>query len=369
VRVWITTYQTFLNDQDELIDRWGCLVCDEVQNVRGRKTKQFPVLRRHARNARRFIGLTGSPLWKTPSDLWTALHLIDAQRWRGFWSFVRQYCHVSWSGFNWHVGGLRAGMAEALMGDVADVCVRRTREDVARQIWGRRGLPTVQVQQQWVKLDLPTRAVYDGLRSNLRTTLPSGKAIVALNFASTTALLEQLTYDWSLLDGRYGDDLLECPKIQACLDIVAKMGSRQFVVYTVVKSALARLKRTLEARKIACALIDGSTDRQGRLQALCDFREGRVRGLLATVLVGGVGITLTSAADIIMLDREWAPEANAQAVDRCVRIGQASRVVRVWLVGADQTIDKRKDAVLAHREVDISAVKEGLAQAWKDRTL
>ncbi|CAE8687110.1 unnamed protein product [Polarella glacialis] len=51
--------------------------------------------------------------------------------------------------------------------------------------------------------------------------------------------------------------------------------------------------------------------------------------MLLTTSVGGVGLNLTSADRVILVDPAWNPATDAQAVDRAFRIGQ-TKEVRVY---------------------------------------
>jgi len=87
----------------------------------------------------------------------------------------------------------------------------------------------------------------------------------------------------------------------------------------------------LKPSGLRCLRIDGSTDALSRADKVAKFQRQRERFqcMLLTTNVGGVGLNLTSADRVILVDPAWNPALDAQAVDRAFRIGQ-EREVRVY---------------------------------------
>ncbi|KAB0238284.1 DEAD/DEAH box helicase [Microcystis aeruginosa EAWAG127a] len=66
----------------------------------------------------------------------------------------------------------------------------------------------------------------------------------------------------------------------------------------------------------------GKRNRKNR-QAIVDrFQAGTSKIFIGTIKAGGVGLTLTAANQVILVDRPWTPGDADQAEDRCYRIGQ-----------------------------------------------
>lgn len=68
---------------------------------------------------------------------------------------------------------------------------------------------------------------------------------------------------------------------------------------------------------------------------------------VSTFGAGGVGLTLTAARTIILLDRPWTPGEARQAEDRVHRIGQTFPVTSIWMVAFD--LDRQIDAILQQK--------------------
>jgi SNF2 family DNA or RNA helicase len=88
---------------------------------------------------------------------------------------------------------------------------------------------------------------------------------------------------------------------------------------------LALVKECVEDKKLPYAYLDGST-RNRRSQVDLFQREQEVQIFLISLKAGGLGLNLTAADYVFILDPWWNPAIEAQAVDRAHRIGQQQTV-------------------------------------------
>mmetsp|Transcript_22387 Transcript_22387/g.46425 ORF Transcript_22387/g.46425 Transcript_22387/m.46425 type:complete len:132 (+) Transcript_22387:2104-2499(+) len=79
-----------------------------------------------------------------------------------------------------------------------------------------------------------------------------------------------------------------------------------------------------------------------------DFQSGLSAVFVCTFGAGGVGLTLTAAASIILLDRPWTPGDALQAEDRVRRIGQTKPVTSIWLRAFD--VDEQIDILIEEKK-------------------
>ena len=110
------------------------------------------------------------------------------------------------------------------------------------------------------------------------------------------------------------------------------------LVFSQFTSFLARVRARLDSAGIASAYLDGGT--RDRQRVIKDFKEGDSPVFLISLKAGGVGLTLTEADYVFVLDPWWNPAAEAQAIDRAHRIGQDKPVLVYRLVSADSIEDK-----------------------------
>jgi len=115
------------------------------------------------------------------------------------------------------------------------------------------------------------------------------------------------------------------------LPALAKRGHRTLVFSQSVRMLDLVQICVLKPHSLRCLRIDGQTDPATRAEKVAKFQEQRDRFqcMLLTTGVGGVGLNLTGADRVVMVDPAWNPAADAQAVDRAYRIGQ-DREVKVY---------------------------------------
>jgi len=104
-------------------------------------------------------------------------------------------------------------------------------------------------------------------------------------------------------------------------------------------------------------LLTGATPVDQRQGVVDRFQSGKSKVFVGTIKAGGVGITLTAASYVILVDRPWTPGDMEQAEDRCNRIGQTSTVNSLWLQYGE--IDKAIDQLLERKSDRIELMLKG----------
>jgi SNF2 family DNA or RNA helicase len=98
-------------------------------------------------------------------------------------------------------------------------------------------------------------------------------------------------------------------------------GDDSVAVCAVSRQLIELLSARLTKAKISHGLITGAQNEDERQQAVDDFQSGKIKWILFTAQAGGVGITLTAARRLVMLQRPWSLVDHKQALDRVHRIG------------------------------------------------
>ena len=111
------------------------------------------------------------------------------------------------------------------------------------------------------------------------------------------------------------------------------------LVFSQFTSLLAILRQRLESAGLQYEYLDGKTrDRQSRVDS---FQNDPACGLfLISLKAGGLGLNLTAAEYVFILDPWWNPAVEAQAVDRAHRIGQTRQVFAYRLITRDTVEEK-----------------------------
>ncbi|XP_076890707.1 protein CHROMATIN REMODELING 24-like [Bidens hawaiensis] len=105
------------------------------------------------------------------------------------------------------------------------------------------------------------------------------------------------------------------------------------LIFSQTRIMLNLLQDTLNARGYKFLRMDGTTKPSDRLKIVNDFQEGgKAPIFLLTSKVGGLGLTLTKADRVIVIDPAWNPSTDNQSVDRAYRIGQNKDVIVYRLI-------------------------------------
>jgi SNF2 family DNA or RNA helicase len=111
------------------------------------------------------------------------------------------------------------------------------------------------------------------------------------------------------------------------------------IVFSQWTSLLDRVEPHLRDSQISFQRIDGSTSNRDKI--VSEFQEEDGPGvLLLSLKAGGVGLTLTAADHVYILDPWWNPAVEDQASDRAHRIGQ-DKPVMVYRLVAQDTVEER----------------------------
>jgi SNF2 family DNA or RNA helicase len=231
--------------------------------------------------------------------------------------------------------------------------LRRTKELVAAD------LPAKQEQVLEVRLTPRHRKVYETHLQRERQTVLGlvedfDKHRIAI-FRSLTRL-RQLSLDAALVDDDY--DGIGSAKTDVLVDHLREVVAEghRALVFSQFTSFLARVRARLDREGIALTYLDGRTRRRG--DVVEEFKQGDASVFLISLKAGGVGLTLTEADYVFVLDPWWNPAVEAQAVDRAHRIGQQNPVMVYRLVSVD-TIEEKVVELKARKAALFARVVDG----------
>jgi SNF2 family DNA or RNA helicase len=118
--------------------------------------------------------------------------------------------------------------------------------------------------------------------------------------------------------------------------------------------------------KIAHGLITGAQSAEERQKAIDDFQSGRIKWILFTAQAGGVGVTLTTARRLVMLQRPWSLVDYKQALDRVHRIGsEIHDSILITDYVTEGTIEERVIEALDAKAHNFEQVVKDKAQLMK----
>jgi SNF2 family DNA or RNA helicase len=139
-----------------------------------------------------------------------------------------------------------------------------------------------------------------------------------------------------------GDEAPHGSKLDALVELVLELRAegRRALVFSQFLEVLDLVAARLKAHAVECRRLDGTMTAEVRAAEVAAFQHGRADVFLLSLKAGGVGMNLTAADFVILLDPWWNPAVEDQAADRAHRIGQ-SRPVTVARLVTEGTIEEK----------------------------
>ena len=291
--------------------------------------------------------LTGTPMMNRPRDLFPLLQLVGHSLGQSFLGYAKRYCDAHKGDFGWVTKG--ASNLEELAVQLHGTMLRRTKDEV---------LDLPGKVRNWLTVDIPESTARRGMRRVLATLMKetSGQSGDEegnrLPPISRAKLIARLTPVRTNVAGAKMKHTIEFAK--GIIDQGEKV-----IVYTCFREVGEAIADEFPSEQVR--FMSGATSADARQQIVDDFQTNDdVRVLCATVIAGGVGITLTAARTVIFNDLDWVPANHWQAEDRAYRIGQ-KHPVNVYYFKAANSIDEFVGQVLETKSNMISAVVDGEA--------
>ncbi len=324
--VVLTTYGTMRRDAPLLKDvHFDTIVLDEAQAIKNASSESAKAAR--LLNATHRLALTGTPIENHLGDLWS------------LFEFLNPGLLGSAAVFGMQTSGAPSTETAAMLSKaLRPFILRRTKDQVARE------LPPKLEQTIYCELKSDQRKMYNELREHYRKALlgrVDGLGIQKSRMQILEALLRlrQAACHPGLIDkSRSQAASAKLDALIPQLKQVVEEGHKA-LVFSQFTSFLAMVKKRLDQEKIRYQYLDGQTrDRQNRVQT---FQEDSDCPLfLISLKAGGLGLNLTAAEYVFLLDPWWNPAVEAQAIDRTHRIGQSRPVFAYRLIAKDTVEEK-----------------------------
>jgi SNF2 family DNA or RNA helicase len=216
--------------------------------------------------------------------------------------------------------------------------LRRTKEQVARE------LPPKSEQTIFCELETAQRKLYNELRAHYRNSLlgmvaTQGLAKSKIQVLEALLRLRQAACHPGLIDPKRRDDA--SAKLDMLLDRLGEVVAEghKALVFSQFTSLLALVRERLAESGMVYEYLDGATrNRQQRVERFQNDPDCPL--FLISLKAGGLGLNLTAAEYVFLLDPWWNPAVEAQAVDRAHRIGQTHQVFAYRLIARDTVEEK-----------------------------
>jgi len=326
----LTTYGTLRRDILELKKhRFDYVILDEAQAIKNPQSQAAKAARLLEGDHR--LALTGTPVENHLGDLWSLFEFLNP----GMLGRAKVFADLS-RGNGAPDGGALAQLAAALRPFI----LRRTKEQVLPD------LPEKTEQTIYCEMEREQKAEYRRLRDHYRTSLLArthngGFGRMKIQVLEALLRLRQAACHPGLIDPARAE--LPAAKLGVLLERLeeVKESGHKALVFSQFTKLLAIVRRELDARGMAYEYLDGRTrKRKERVEHFQAAPAAECPFFLISLKAGGLGLNLTAADYIFLLDPWWNPAVERQAIDRAHRIGQTRKVLAYRLICRDTVEEK-----------------------------
>ncbi|MCC6283352.1 MAG: DEAD/DEAH box helicase [Saprospiraceae bacterium] len=316
----LTTYHTARQDLDLLEKvKWHFIVLDESQQIKNRDSEISKVVR--SLNADCKISLSGTPIENSLADLWTQMEFINPATLGSYRQFREQ--------FQTPIEKQQDERAKArLFSRVQPFFLRRTKEEVAPD------LPELTTQIFYSEMSPEQKKYYEQVKSVMRNQILSlfDDPKTRLQALQALSKLRQIANHPKLADADYKGSSAKMEDVLAQWDVVRRSGHKA-LFFSSYEKHLQLYRATWETEKQPYAWLTGDTAQTDRGKEVERFQSDQtVQAFLMTLGAGGVGLNLTAADYVFLLDPWWNPAKEDQAIARAHRIGRLHPVTALRFI-------------------------------------
>ena len=327
--VVITTYGISRIDIDLLKAYYfDYVILDESQNIKNPSSKSFMAVKQLKSKFK--LILSGTPVENSVNDLWAQMTFINPGLLGSQQFFLNEFV----TPIEKKKDEEKARKLQAL---IKPFVLRRTKEQVATE------LPPKTENLFYCQMSDEQASVYDEVKSEYRNSLLKALedgtyAKSAMQVLQGLTKLRQIANHPIMIDKEYEGDSGKFENVIHTLSNVLEGGHKVLIFSQFVKQ-LNIYREYFETEGIPYVYLDGGTQNRG--DVVKQFQEDPMtRVFLISIKAGGVGLNLTEADYVFILDPWWNPAVEQQAIDRTHRIGQTKNVFIYKFITKDTVEEK-----------------------------
>ncbi len=312
--VILTTYSTVSRDVNILEKTtFHYLILDESQQIKNKESKVFKAI--NSLHAHHKISLSGTPIENSLADLWAQMEFINPGM-LGSFHFFNEYFKLP---IEKHQNPERIEELKTL---IDPFILRRTKEQVAKD------LPALSEQIIYTAMEPAQAKTYEKLKSAARNALLGLDPATTdtLRIINTLTQLRQVANHPVLANTSDDSTSGKFNDVTAYLDTLIK-SQKKVLIFSSFVSHLELYQDWCAAQHIPYVTLTGKVPSEEREVIVNEFQSNPTIPLFFISLkAGGVGLNLTKASYVVILDPWWNPFIEKQAIARAHRIGQQQRV-------------------------------------------
>lgn len=328
----ITTYGTLRSDIKLLTEHlFDYVILDEsqaIKNPQSKVTKAACLLKSKHR-----LCMSGTPLQNNTFDVYAQMNFLNPGMLGSVEHFRNDFSTpIDKFGEKEHKEHLRKLLFPFIL--------RRTKEQVAKD------LPEKTETVLYCEMESEQRRIYDAYRNEYRSRILGTIDEVGIERSQLTILqglmkLRQICDSPAILKEETPLPNHSIKLEELVRELSENIGDHKALVFSQFLGMLALIRNRLEELNIPYVYFDGSTSAQEREKAVQAFQQNQdIRVFLISLKAGGVGLNLTAADYVYIVDPWWNPAVEQQAIDRTHRIGQTNNIFAYRMICKDTIEDK-----------------------------
>ncbi|MBX3240798.1 MAG: DEAD/DEAH box helicase [Chitinophagaceae bacterium] len=328
----ITTYGTLRGDIKLLTEiHFDYVILDEsqaIKNPQSKVTKAAGLL-----NSRNRLCLSGTPLQNNTFDIYAQMNFLNPGMLGSVEHFRNEFA-TPIDKFG------EQDRKEHLRKILYPFILRRTKEQVAKD------LPEKTETILFCEMQSEQREIYDAFRNEFRNKIlgvinEQGIEKSQLTILQGLMKLRQICDSPAIMNEqeRYPNHSIKLEEIGR--ELTENISNHKALIFSQFLGMLALIKEKLKELEVPFEYFDGSTSALDREKAITRFQNDETcRVFLISLKAGGVGLNLTAADYVYIVDPWWNPAVEQQAIDRTHRIGQTKNIFAYRMICKDTIEDK-----------------------------
>ncbi len=317
--VVICTYNLLATNQDMLTPKqWNVICLDEAHYIKNRDTKMSQAAM-DLKGKHRVI-LTGTPVQNHLGELWNLFQFLNPGL-LGNFEYFKGKLH-------------REEGVNDIRNAVLPFILRRSKEEVLTE------LPSKSEVDWIVQLSPSELAYYEGLRTKTELDIKrQAMQKVDIGMLQCLSKLRLASCSPSLTDPEWAP---QASKVRDLLRLIKGINItiNSVLVFSQFTSFLEIVRKELDSKGYDYCYMDGSYSTAQRQREVDCFQSGEKNIFISSIKAGGIGLNLTAANYVIILDPWWNPATEDQAMDRAHRIGQVNDVTVIRMISG-HTIEEK----------------------------
>jgi SNF2 family DNA or RNA helicase len=332
IDVIITTYGTLRSDIKQFVDvSFDYVILDEsqaIKNPSSKVTRAAGLLKAQNR-----LCLSGTPLQNNTFDIFAQMNFLNPGM-LGSVEFFKQEFSIPIDKFG------EKEQKDHLRKLLYPFILRRTKEQVARD------LPEKQEMVLFCEMGDEQRKIYDAYRNDYRDKILGVVEEQGIQKSQLTILqglmkLRQICDSPAIMkeEEKFPNASVKLEELGR--EITENISNHKALVFSQFLGMLALIKEKMKELGVDYEYFDGSSTVNEREKAITRFQnDENCRVFLISLKAGGVGLNLTAADYVYIVDPWWNPAVEQQAIDRTHRIGQTKNIFAYRMICTDTVEDK-----------------------------